>query len=102
MPEWALRFENFSVLHLATVLFFAAVWLVLVAVGRRVAGVGGFINITQTARRVVFMGTLTADGLVVRAHDGCLQIVREGRAKKLVPRVGHLSFNGSYVLKLVN
>jgi len=38
MPEWALRFENFSALHLATVLFFAAVWLALVAVGRRVAG----------------------------------------------------------------
>ncbi len=68
--------------------------------GRRVAGVGGFINITQTARRVVFMGTLTADGLEVRAHDGSLQIVREGRAKKLVPRVGHLSFNGSYVRSL--
>ena len=38
MPEWALRFENFSALHLATVLFFAALWLGLVVVGRRVAG----------------------------------------------------------------
>ena len=38
MPEWALRFENFSALHLATVLFFAALWLALVVVGRRVAG----------------------------------------------------------------
>ena len=38
MPEWALRFENFSALHLATVLFFAALWLALVVIGRRVAG----------------------------------------------------------------
>lgn len=38
MPDWALRFENFSVLHGATVLFFAFVWLLLIAGGRRVAG----------------------------------------------------------------
>ena len=68
--------------------------------GTKVAGVGGFINITQTARRVVFMGTLTADGLEVAAGDGRLRIVREGRVKKLVPQVGHLSFNGPYVHRL--
>jgi len=38
MPDWALRFENFSPLHLATVLFFAALWLALAVGGRRVAG----------------------------------------------------------------
>lgn len=68
--------------------------------GRRIAGVGGFINITQTARRVVLMGTLTADGLEVQAGGGRLSIVREGRVKKLVPQVGHLSFNGPYVRSL--
>lgn len=68
--------------------------------GRRIAGVGGFINITQTARRVVLMGTLTAEGLEVEAGGGWLRIVREGRVKKLVPQVGHLSFNGPYVRSL--
>jgi propionate CoA-transferase len=68
--------------------------------GSRIAGVGGFINITQTARRVVLMGTLTADGLEVQAGGGRLSIVREGRVKKLVPKVGHLSFNGPYVHSL--
>ena len=65
--------------------------------GDVVAGVGGFINITQSTRRVVFMGTLTAGGLRVRAGAGRLAIECEGRVAKLVPRVGHLSFNGPYV-----
>lgn len=64
--------------------------------GDRVAGVGGFVNITQTAREVVFMGSLTAKGLEVRAADGRLQIVREGAVKKVLARVEHLSFNGPY------
>ena len=68
--------------------------------GDKVSGVGGFINISQSAKRVVFMGTLTADGLEVASGDGSLRIVREGRVKKLVPTVGHLSFNGPYVASL--
>ncbi|HSI56274.1 MAG TPA: malonate decarboxylase subunit alpha [Ideonella sp.] len=68
--------------------------------GDKVAGVGGFINITQTARRVVFLGTLTAGGLQVQAGDGRLRIVQEGRTGKLVPRLQHLSFNGPYVAGL--
>ncbi|TWG89201.1 propionate CoA-transferase [Cupriavidus gilardii J11] len=65
-----------------------------------VAGVGGFINITQSAKALVFMGTLTAGGLEVRADGGELQIVREGRVRKIVPEVSHLSFNGPYVASL--
>ncbi|KJK22051.1 CoA-transferase [Burkholderiaceae bacterium 16] len=65
-----------------------------------IAGVGGFINITQSARAVVFVGTLTAGGLEVHAEDGALRIVREGRVKKIVPQVSHLSFNGPYVASL--
>ncbi|MGQ0510410.1 MAG: acyl CoA:acetate/3-ketoacid CoA transferase [Betaproteobacteria bacterium] len=64
--------------------------------GDRVAGVGGFVNITQTAKEVVFMGSLTAKGLEVRAAQGRLSIVREGAVKKVLPRVEHLSFNGPY------
>ena len=64
--------------------------------GDRVAGVGGFVNITQTAKEVVFMGSLTAKGLQVRAADGRLSIVQEGAVKKVLPRVEHLSFNGPY------
>ncbi len=62
-----------------------------------IAGVGGFINITQGARALVFVGTLTAGGLQVQAGDGRLRIVQEGRVKKLVPAVSHLSYNAPYM-----
>ncbi len=68
--------------------------------GSTVSGVGGFINISQSTPRVVFMGTLTADGLQVAAGDGRLRILQEGRLPKLVPSVQHLSFNGPYVAGL--
>lgn len=68
--------------------------------GDVVAGVGGFINITQSTRRVVFVGTLTGGGLQVRAGDGRLAIVQEGRVRKLVPKLQHLSFNGPYASRL--
>jgi propionate CoA-transferase len=68
--------------------------------GDRVAGVGGFVNITQTAKELVFMGSLTAKGLEVRAAAGRLEILREGAVKKVVPRVEHLSFNGAYAGRL--
>ncbi len=64
------------------------------------AGVGGFINISQSARTVVFLGTLTAGGLEVACAAGRLQIVAEGRQAKIVERVSHLSFNGPYVAGL--
>jgi propionate CoA-transferase len=64
-----------------------------------IAGVGGFINITQGARALVFVGTLTAGGLQVQAGDGRLRIVSEGRMKKVVPAVSHLSFNAQYTAR---
>jgi propionate CoA-transferase len=68
--------------------------------GDRIAGVGGFVNISQAARRVVFCGTLTAGGLEAVVSDGALEIVREGAIAKFVPAVEHLSFNGPYVAGL--
>lgn len=60
--------------------------------GDRLAGVGGFVNISQNARRVVFCGTLTSDGLEVEVSQGRLRIVREGRVRKFVADVGQLSY----------
>ena len=62
--------------------------------GARFAGVGGFVNISQNARRLVFCGTLTTDGLEVEYRDGRLRIVREGRVAKFVPDVDQVSFSG--------
>ena len=67
--------------------------------GASIAGVGGFINITQGARALVFVGTLTAGGLQVAAGEGRLRIVQEGRVRKLVPAVSHLSYNAPYMAR---
>jgi propionate CoA-transferase len=62
--------------------------------GTRFAGVGGFVNISQNARRLVFCGTLTTDGLEVACEDGRLRIIREGRIAKFVKQVEQISFSG--------
>ena len=67
---------------------------------RMVAGIGGFINITQSTRSLVFMGTLTTGGLTVVVEDARLRIVSEGRSRKLVDQVEHLSFSGPYASQL--
>ncbi|WP_137045272.1 acyl CoA:acetate/3-ketoacid CoA transferase [Pseudolabrys sp. FHR47] len=62
--------------------------------GDRYDGAGGFIDITQNAKRLVFSGTLTGGGLDIAIGDGALTIAREGKFKKFVPAVGQISFNG--------
>ena len=65
----------------------------------RIAGAGGFINITQNAGIVVFTGTFTAGGLDIGFKDGKRQIKKEGKFDKFVENVEHLTFNGEYAFK---
>jgi propionate CoA-transferase len=64
--------------------------------GPKLAGAGGFINITQNSRTVVFVGTFTAGGLKVAIENGRLNILQEGRARKFVNRIEQTTFSGPY------
>ena len=60
--------------------------------GQTTVGPGGFIDIVNGAKRVVFCGTFTGKGLQVEVGDGELRIVREGALHKFVRSVGHVTF----------
>ena len=61
----------------------------------KIVGTGGFINISQNSKKVVFCGTLTAGGLKVSFADGKLKIDNEGKFRKLLAKVPEVTFNGT-------
>ena len=67
--------------------------------GQRMPGCGGFIDISQNARKLVFVGTFTSGGLKVAIEDGAVRIVCEGRVKKFVERIGQTTFSAEYALR---
>jgi len=55
--------------------------------GSAAPGGGGFTDIAESVRRVVFAGTFTTQGLEVESTDGRLSVRQEGRIAKFVADV---------------
>jgi propionate CoA-transferase len=64
--------------------------------GPKLAGAGGFINISQTAKKVIFVGTFGAGRLRIALSDGKLAILEEAKGRKFVQAVEHVTFSGAY------
>ena len=60
----------------------------------RLVGCGGFIDISQQSKKVVFVGTFAAGGLTVAVEDGRLAIIQEGRHRKFVAAIDEITFSG--------
>ncbi|MGZ5157093.1 MAG: acyl CoA:acetate/3-ketoacid CoA transferase [Caldimonas sp.] len=68
--------------------------------GPRLAGAGGFINISQAARAVVFAGTFTAGDLQVRVADGKVWVDSEGTSVKFVRELEHRTYSAERARQL--
>lgn len=59
----------------------------------KLSGIGGFANISQATKKVVFCCTFTAKGLQGSFDGHSVHIRQEGSVKKLVPHLGSISFS---------
>ncbi len=68
--------------------------------GSRLAGCGGFINITQNAKKVAFLGAFSAGELSIDIRNGKLKIIHEGEIKKFLNNTEEITFSGEYAQSL--
>ncbi|MGI9335181.1 MAG: acyl CoA:acetate/3-ketoacid CoA transferase [Gammaproteobacteria bacterium] len=66
--------------------------------GGLTVGPGGFIDIAQNARKVVFCGTFDTKRNQIESGDGRLQVVRHGDVQKLVGDVEQITFSGQQAI----
>jgi acyl CoA:acetate/3-ketoacid CoA transferase len=67
--------------------------------GGNLIGPGGFMEIAQNAKKVVFCGTFEAQGSQIAWEDGKLKILKPGKTRKLVGKVERITFSADYARK---
>lgn len=67
--------------------------------GTRVTGPGGFINITQSTHKVIFIGTFMAGNLEEEIKNRELLIKKEGEKIKFKNEIGQITFSAKQALK---
>ncbi len=63
--------------------------------GPKIVGPGGFINISSSAKKVIFVGTMMA-GAEYKVENGSISILQEGKIKKFTDEIDHITFSGKY------
>jgi propionate CoA-transferase len=64
--------------------------------GSKTVGCGGFIDITQNAKKVVFCSTFTAGGFDIKVEKGKLVILKDGKFKKFKGVINQITFSGEF------
>jgi acyl CoA:acetate/3-ketoacid CoA transferase len=64
--------------------------------GGTLIGPGGFIEIAQNAKKVVFCGTFDAQGARLAFDGGALRVLNAGSVQKFVRQVGRITFSGQF------
>ena len=64
--------------------------------GGNLIGPGGFIEIAQNAKKVVFCGTFDAQGARLEWAQDRLKVVQPGKVRKFVNRVERITFAAAY------
>ena len=59
----------------------------------RIHGSGGFVNISASTRKIVFLSSFTVGGKST-GENGALKILEQGKSGKFLKKVDQLSFNG--------
>ncbi len=65
----------------------------------KLSGIGGFANITQNSKKVVFCLTFSAKGLNVEEEETGIRIISEGECPKFVHRLRNISFSAKNALE---
>ncbi|MGB0467212.1 MAG: acyl CoA:acetate/3-ketoacid CoA transferase [Pontibacterium sp.] len=67
--------------------------------GRKLAGAGGFINISQNTQDLYFLGTFTSGPQQLEIHNHQLTVISNGPVKKFRRAVQQITFNGEAAIR---